>query len=97
MDGVIAPAASSVLASLCREAQRLRWRAGQLMEDLGRCQSPPLRQRLWREMAQLRERRAELQRIAALLRGAATPVDGVALALFEELTARPLSPARCGA
>ena len=91
----MAPAASSVLASLCREAQRLRWRAAQLMADLGRCQSPPLRQRLRRELAQLRERRAELQRIAALLRGAATPVDGLALALFEELTARPLSAVRC--
>jgi hypothetical protein len=79
-----------MITCLCHEAERLRCRARQLLADLGRCQHPPLRQRLQRELEQLQARRQELQRIARMLRRSSVVMDRLALALFEEVTARPL-------
>ena len=80
----------SMLESLCREAERVRLRAAQLVDQQGRCQGEALRRRLQEELDQLMLRREELHRIAALLR----PVtDPLLWSLFREITRRPLGPA----
>lgn len=80
----------SVLESLCREAERVRVRAAQLVEQQGRCQGAALKRRLQEELDQLLLRREELSRIAALLRPSTDPL---LWSLFREILRRPLRPA----
>lgn len=93
----IAPANASVprpgeslVASLCREIDRLRRRAGQVMVALERCQDPQLFERLRQELRQLVGRREELQRMAGELRRHWCGQDFLPLAFLEELARRPL-------
>lgn len=80
----------SLVASLCREMDRLRCRASQVVGSLERCRDPLLFERLREELRQLGGRRAELQRAAAELRRHRPGQDGLTLAFLEELTRRPL-------
>ncbi len=85
----------SLVAGLCREMQRLRWRASQVVDQQHCTQDPRLFERLRQELRQLAARRAELQRLAVWLSRQSQLGDGLALAFLEELTRRPLVlPAR---
>jgi hypothetical protein len=87
---MIAMAHNSVLQSMCREAERVRIRAAQLLDQQSRCHGPALRRRLQEELDQLLARREELARIAALLQPTSDPL---LWSLFREITRRPVSPA----
>jgi hypothetical protein len=82
------PLGESLVASLCRELDRLRRRAAQVLADLERCQDPLLFERLRQELRQLGGRRKELQRATGLLRANAGVQDHVSLAFLEELARR---------
>ena len=84
------PASESLVASLCREADRLRCRSRQVADDLGRCREEGLVRRLQQELQLLRIRRQELQ-VSALQLGRSHGLRGrLALAFLTELTHRPL-------
>lgn len=80
----------SLVASLCREMDQLRWRAAQVVQQQHGTQDPRLFERLRQELAQLGARRVELQRVAAWLGRHGRVGDRLALAFLEELTSRPL-------
>lgn len=89
------PTSATLVGGLCREIDRLRRRAAQVLGDLGRCQHPGLLQRLQTELDQLRRRHAELAGCVGGLRQVAALRDPLALAFLEELVRRPLVlPAR---
>ncbi|MEN9767259.1 hypothetical protein [Vulcanococcus sp.] len=77
----------SMLQGLCEEAQRVRLRAGQLLDQQSRVQAPALKRRLRWELDQLLQRRQELARIAE--RSTAT-ADPLAWSLLREIIRRPL-------
>lgn len=92
--GGLAPAtAESLLGQLSREACQLRSRAGQVLGDLGRCNSPVLAQRLQREFQSLDARRDDLRRLCQQLRRERAWRDSLSLELVEELCRRPLPAA----
>jgi hypothetical protein len=81
----------SLVASLCREADRLRCRAQQVVDDLRRCREEGLFRRLQQELQLLHSRREELE-VSALQLGRSHGLrDSLAVAFLTELTRRPLS------
>ncbi|MCT0227793.1 hypothetical protein KQ300_06265 [Synechococcus sp. CS-1331] len=85
------PASESLVASLCREAERLRCRARQVVADIGRCREEGLVRRLQQELQLLQGRRLELQASAKQLSRTRAVRDNLAVAFLDELTRRPLA------
>jgi hypothetical protein len=85
------PPSESLVASLCREADRLRCRARQVVDDIGRCREKGLVGRLQQELQLLQGRRLELQASAKQLSRTRAVRDNLAVAFLDELTRRPLA------
>jgi hypothetical protein len=80
----------SLLGSLCREIDGLRRRWRQVVTDLARAQEDGLIARLRSELVVLQRRRQELQQTARVLQRSGLG-NSLSVALFGELTRRPLS------
>lgn len=80
----------SLLASLCREIDRIRQRGRQLQSCMRRCQDPGLFTRLRLELEQLQRRRQTVADCACAWRNQGVG-DPLAVAFLVELCRRPLA------
>lgn len=90
------PCSDSVIASLCREIDRIRGRASQLLSSLALCQDRALGRRLQREWGELQERRLALLSTARAWRRS-SGADPLAADFLIEVCRRPLAqlPTSC--
>ncbi len=85
-----APCADSVIGSLCREIDRIRGRATQLLSSLALCQDRTLGRRLQREWGELQERRLAILSTARAWRRRGS-ADPLAVDFLIEVCRRPLA------
>ena len=88
MESSLVTTSDSVIASLCREVDAIRYRCSSLLESMAKCNDDCLFCRLKSELQQLNNRRAELLETAMSCKKNGVE-DQLSIAFLIEISSRP--------
>ena len=84
----------SVIASLCREVDGIRYRCSSLLETMAKCNDDNLTCRLKKEFSQLSNRRSRLLEIAKAMQCKGVE-DKLSIEFLIEISSRPIDMRTC--